>query len=75
MILDRPLDDNFADSTEVLEDIIFAQGFGSNEVNPYDGHLYVLSVLDKQGSNCDDEEPYGDCLNGAVFRIIPETDK
>src|ERR687889_372192 len=56
LVLDSPLDDKVADTTDESEDITFAQGFGvitDLEVGP-DGYLYVVS-LDQ----------------GQIYRIVP----
>ena len=51
-----PLADGIANSSDALDQIIFARGFGGItdiKVNPYDGYLYILT------------------FEGTIYRVVP----
>jgi aldose sugar dehydrogenase len=59
LILNGTLEDTIVDTSDELQNIIFAQGFGGitdMEVGP-DGYLYILSFYEGQGT---------------IFRIVPD---
>jgi hypothetical protein len=71
-----------ADNSDELQDIIFSQGFGGItdiEIGP-DGYIYVLSLAEGGGNNCDDILyfdknciSYTAPLEGTIFQIATAT--